>query len=960
MSIPIKFCVTLLLLTSTFYVFPQQLRFDQLSIADGLSSNTVYAINQDHQGKLWLGTLDGLNEYDGYKISSYRHDNTVEASLPNNRITLIYEDRQKHLWLYDEYTSTMIKFDPSKKAFKAYYLDKIAPGPLEISRIFEDEEGTVRIHSMHSFILSYSETTDSFSMDNISHHYSHHNFSALYPALIAAFDTHLASTGRNFSSSSISIRKIIQDHTGRYWIATRFDGLYTATVENNEFIFIDHLYTKDKLQFISSEEIHDVYEDHSQVIWICTRNNGVYRYSPHKYKFNLIKSFDSPTGAEALGAVRAIAGDREQNLWIGTNDQGLIHMNLNTRQGKRYLPNNKNPHSLSHRFVRSLWMTADQQLWIGQYQAVSRYQPKQDNFLHFVPSPQHGEEVRIYDFKSDTKRGIWMAGWDLILHFDTEKNTFTYLSKSDNKDGFNNENIRDLELTDDGSLWIAIGEKGVSIRNIHDEKFTTLHYSPTSLSGLPSDNIFDIFKDSKKRFWLATADGLCLFDPVKFTCETFTVNNGLPSNLIYCILEDAAGNLWFSSTRGISRFNPANQSIRTFDVDDGLQSNEFTENAYYKGEDGTMYFGGIDGLNFFHPENVAENKRPPLVSITTLKVFDKPLSEETIYNENALTQRTEEGAIQLTPEQRSVSFEFVAMHYVNPKKNRYAFMLEGFENTWTYRDANARFANYTNLEPGKYTFKVKAANSDGYWSEPIELSIIIDKPVYATLWFKLLVICFLVVASVVGYRMRIAALKRQQGIKAHQLETELNFLKSQVNPHFLFNTLNNIYALCQVNSKNAAPMVGKISEMMRYMLYDCKENRVPLEKEIDYLNNFIELHQLKSSRKLNVLFNVSGNITAIKIAPLLLINFLENSFKHGNLTFSANGFIRCDIEASESELKFRLQNSHQQHQTEQRNIRGIGLENVRHRLDLLYPGKYTLTITDNNSIFGVELIIQDI
>jgi hypothetical protein len=372
-----------------------------------------------------------------------------------------------------------------------------------------------------------------------------------------------------------------------------------------------------------------------------------------------------------------------------------------------------------------------------------------------------------------------------------------------------------------------------------------------------------------------------------------------------------------------------------------------------------MFFGGINGLNLFRPENVADNPYAPQVAITTIGVFDQSLSGVALFNETDIHQKVrDQSEIILTPDQRSVSFEFVALHYVNPQKNKYAYMLEGFDETWTYRDANARFANYTNLEPGTYAFWVKASNSDGIWSDGVRLKIIIQKPFYASDWFITIATLTLLTIGILSYRWRIATVKKQQSRKAIQLESELNFLKSQVNPHFLFNTLNNIYALCQVNSRNAAPMVGKISEMMRYMIYDCTSDLVPLQRELDYLKNYIDLNQLKSNRKLNASIEVVGNPNGLKIAPLLLINFLENSFKHGDLNLNGDGFIKVHLAIRGLELVFSVRNSFRDSPPSREEQTGIGLENVKHRLSLLYPGRYSLMIDKNNSIFEIELKLK--
>jgi len=941
----------------------QLIRFDQMSIADGLSSNSVYTIFQDSYGVLWFGTLDGLNRYDGYSITVYKHNVLKKSSISNNRVTLIYEDHQRQLWLYDEFSSTLIRYISAKNEFKTYYLDQVVHHELEtLDTIYEDKRGALVIHSNTGYNLRYDVEKDIFKSlkkDSIAG-------TAIvdwtkkkrWHELLTSFNQHLLNSGSVFNTKSITISKVIRDSENRYWIATRFDGVYTATEENGNFQFVSHLHTSDKFGLISSEDIYDIYEDESNVVWIGTKNNGLYRYSRYKYKFEHLEDIQLSNGSFRLGTLRAIAQDKNKNIWVGTNDRGLLRIDASKKTGKLFTNDPKNKNSVGHRFIRSLWIDQNQNLWIGHYKGFSQYRKSSDDFIQYYPqSSNEKEETRIYDFKRGQNNTIWMAGWDLILNFNPATNQYKLISQSESAElGFASENIRDLELDNNQGLWIAVGEKGMSVYDKSKKHFNTFHYTPDNPNTLPSNNIFDVFKDSYNNIWLATADGLCLFNPIKMTFKTYTMNEGLPGNLVYGMMEDKHGNLWFSTTKGIGKLDPLNKTFRNYDIGDGLQSNEFSENAFFQNDEGTMFFGGINGLTIFHPDSVPDNPVTPKVSITNISFFDRPLSEIELFDESDMKQQLlNEEEIVLTPDHRSISFEFVAHHYVNPQKNKYAYMLEGFDKTWTYRDANVRFANYTNLEPGSYYFKVKAANSDGVWSnEYTQLKLTIKSPFYATWWFISISAFVIMAVGVMAYRKRIAVVRKQQSMKSIQLESELNFLKSQVNPHFLFNTLNNIYALCQVNSKNAAPMVGKISEMMRYMIYDCNADLVPLQKEIEYLQNYIDLNQLKSNRKLNASMNIEGSTEGLKIAPLLLINFLENSFKHGDINLNGDGYIRTELIVNNQMLFLTIENSFRESHAAPHQ-KGIGLENVKHRLSLLYPKRHSLRINRNNRIFEIEL-----
>jgi ligand-binding sensor domain-containing protein len=956
-------CMILLpvLIITLSRVHAQQIRFDRITVADGLGSNSVYSILQDSRGILWFGTLDGLTKYDGYSYTVYRHDVSRKRSISNNRITMIYEDTGGHLWLYDEFTSYLIKCTPMIEEIRSYYLKPIGGPDFEVPQAIYEDGGTLFIQSIKGTTLRYNEPKDTFELEDRSWSLPQDSLASFdQQQMLQAFDRYLKEIHSPYNSSSVQPRKILRSSDGRYWIATKLQGLFSAIRVHNEFRFISHLTTPNKHEKVNSEDVHDVYEDQSNVIWIGTKNAGLFRYARHKYKFDHIETIETEDGTIELGTLRAIVEDAEKNIWVGTNDQGLIRIDQSRKTGKVYKPKASGSSAIGHRFIRSLWIDDHQQLWVGHYGGFSLYKPSIDGFQVFIPKPNHEEEIRVYDIKGDKHHGVWMAAWDLVLHYDLVSKEYKFISQASSGDiGFTIDNIRALQLNDDGNLAIVAGEKGISLFDQSAKKFVTVQYSPSDSTGLPSNNLFDVLKDRSGKIWLATTDGLCLFDPANLSCSTFTVNDGLPSNLIYSILEDQQGYLWFSTTKGIGRLNPETKTFRNYDAADGLQSNEFAENAVFQNEKGFIFFGGINGLNIFHPQDVPESHVPPRVAITNVKVFDKPLSEIKLLSQVEILEKIKSNeSIVFNSEQRSISFEFAAYHYVNPQKNRYAYQLKGFDGQWINQDANIRFANYTNLEPGEYTFMVKASNSDGIWSEPVQLSVIIEKPFYSTWWFISLIVIGLLSSGVFAYRWRIAALRKQQSMKAIQLESELNSLKSQVNPHFLFNTLNNIYSLCQVNSRNAAPMVGKISEMMRYMIYDCNAQRVPLQKEIEYLQNYIELNQLKSHRKLNLKLDVTGDVHEHKIAPLLLINFVENGFKHGDVSVNDRGFITIRLTIDETKVTFEMKNSYRELHHGKAIHKGIGIENVKHRLALLYPHKHRLRMERNDNVFTVELVLE--
>ncbi len=192
------------------------------------------------------------------------------------------------------------------------------------------------------------------------------------------------------------------------------------------------------------------------------------------------------------------------------------------------------------------------------------------------------------------------------------------------------------------------------------------------------------------------------------------------------------------------------------------------------------------------------------------------------------------------------------------------------------------------------------------------------------------------------------------------IQSELNFLKSQINPHFLFNTLNSLYALTLRKSDNAPEIVLKLSEMMRYMLYECNEKKVPLSKEVNYLRNYLDLELLRHGNGIEVQFDIEGTIGDQQVAPLLFIPFLENCFKHGMKNRINKGFVQIRLEVTRTDILWHIENSKPEAipMKDARPSGGIGLVNVRRRLDILYPGRYKLDIHDNPNTYEVDLYID--
>jgi signal transduction histidine kinase len=300
--------------------------------------------------------------------------------------------------------------------------------------------------------------------------------------------------------------------------------------------------------------------------------------------------------------------------------------------------------------------------------------------------------------------------------------------------------------------------------------FRTYRYSSDDSAASGDESIWAIHKSAEGYLWLGTQSGLNRFDPKTQTFKRYTEKEGLPNNSVLGILEDDHGVLWLTTNNGLARFDPHESRFTTYDVTDGLQGNEFNSNAYFRSRDGTMYVGGMNGFNRFAPQNIQPNSVPPLIAITRFEVFNEPLLMD-------LTGKT---PIQLTYQQDFVTFEFAALDFSAPQKNQYAYKLEGFDKEWVQSN-DRRYVTYTNLPGGEYTFRVKAANSDGVWNATgVSLPVMITPPIWEMWWFQGIGLAVFALLTITGFRWRLRTIRAQKAILEKQVAIRTAELQHQI------------------------------------------------------------------------------------------------------------------------------------------------------------------------------------
>lgn len=787
------------------------LKLNQIGIEHGLSQSTVFAIAQDNQGFMWFGTDDGLNRYDGYSVTVFKHNNLDSNSISDNSILSLLSDKRGDLWIGTR-LGGVDRYVPGKNKFFHYHHIGNADSSINastVNAIYEDGTGDVWLGT-NKGLGKFNREKNSFS----------------------AF---VINKGGN-SRQSVLIRTICKDKDGNLWLGMS-DGVYKIDISESN--------PKERIKRILLKDIY-VYNlrvDHTGKIWISTYGDGLYSYDPVTDILDRHLSDSHPVAGRFISSVFE---DSKKNLWIAAYDSGLSVFNLQTKEYRKVIDEP----------VMTLFQDKSNILWIGTFtDGVKMYDPLIEHFNHYFDnSAERGEKSKnlitsILEVDGKLWIGTYGSGIKLYSHPEAgewkhRKIITTLRYDAHNQNAISSDRISALCGSGDGYVWAGTENDGLDCINERSGEIIHYKHNPKNVNSISSNRIvsllydaqthllwighlngnIDCFNSTKKTFshytispsvtaiyknknsdlwagtfggdlfkyhpgddsfkkqkldlskknivkngiysiyedkgivWLGThGSGLIRIDSQSDSMNNYTENNGLPNNSVYGILNDKDGNLWISTNRGLSKFNPRDATFRNYDAKDGLQSNEFNQGAYFAGSDGELFFGGVNGFNAFFPEKIEDNKFLPPVYITSFKIFDKVLPYT-----NPVT--SDSNPITLSYYQNFFSFGFVALNYTSPEKNQYEYMLQGFDRDWHKVSAYQRYASYTNLDPGSYVLRVRASNNDGVWNQKgAAVDIIITPPFWMTWWFKsLIIIAFLIAAFIIYLRRKISINKEKE------------------------------------------------------------------------------------------------------------------------------------------------------------------------------------------------------
>jgi signal transduction histidine kinase/streptogramin lyase len=523
---------------------------------------------------------------------------------------------------------------------------------------------------------------------------------------------------------------------------------------------------------LSDNEIRSLYVDEAGVLWIGTRIGGINKLDPYKTKFLHVRSSGDPTTGLSHPQVLALHQDDQDFLWIGTGD-GLNRLDPQTGLMTHYFYDPDDPLSLSSDYVTSIVQDRSGVLWIGTHGGLNRLNRPGGNYsrVQAKPADSHSLSSDLINALFEDKAGyLWVgtdgAGLNRRDPANGRFDHYSYVEGNRSPETLGLNHILSFDEDDDNSLWI--GTMGGLIRfDQGEQRLTYYRHEPGDEGSLAHDLVNDIHLDQSGRLWLATGGGLDRYDPAADSFSHITEEDGLPNNMILGILEEGSGRLWISSNHGLTRYDPDTGAMRNYDTSDGLQSFEFNRGAKFRNQRGEMLFGGVNGFNVFQPQEIRDNPyRPPLV-VTDMRI----LNESVPFGPDSELQKPIEQTdrVKLSGQESVFSFELAALHYGAPDDIQYAYLMEGFDKAWNYL-GNRRYATYTNLPPGNYTFRAVGSNSDGVWNEEgLSLEVLVPRPFWQSLWFIGLILFAIVTAIYSGFRLR----SRSLAARTRELEEQV-------------------------------------------------------------------------------------------------------------------------------------------------------------------------------------------
>ncbi len=959
MNLRSVFIWVILFLSITFNTHGiRSIRFSHLTNDNGLPANTIYAICQDYKGFYWIATKGGLCKYDGKNISIYDIETETGSRLFGAQIRHVFEDQQKRLWvvahravnLYDREKDkfTFVGTEDLSKFRRVVYQDEkknIYIGGPKLITYNESEKrlepfGTTDEEMVGGIVSSItSDKNQQLWIGNLSggltcidiengkqsyFTYNSENDFALISNKIMSlytdqkgnvwigtedsgvcyYDVKLKKFLRIKGFPKVCVRAFAEDSDGRMWIGTE-DGLFIYDPETGRIIHHKQKYN-DKYS-LSDNAVYTIFRDRENNMLVGTYFGGINIFS-NLYKQFYYYDFGYSENFLSGKAVRQIIGGKDGNLWIATEDGGLNYYDRSQEKFMHYNPD-PNKNSISYNNVHSLLLDSKNNLWIGTYLGgLNKYDLNTKRFTHYTVDKYPNLIIdNIFAMIEDQDGEIWLATTKGLSVYNPQANRFRRFQPKI----IGTKSIDHLFQDSDGYIWIATRTHGVYCYDKPLKNLQNFSHQPNG-KGIPDNFVNYIYEDRNKNIWIATHEGgLCRYNKRDESFTIFTIEDGLPSNTIFSIIESDSGNLWLSTNNGLSCLDINNFSFSNYSVSEGLPNKQFNYNSAYKDKDGLLYFGTINGMIAFHPDNLQSTKNLAKVEISSFKIYGKIISPSD--EDSPLSCNIEEiREIRLNSSQaKSFTFDFTVPSISHPNSTFYAIKLTS-DKDWSYIGSQ-NHVTYANLPSGEYTLNIKAAfNNKWTGDEPVKsIKIIIEPPfwrsdlayviymilifIIAFFWYRFLKKRQMEKNLILSERLEKEKMKEINTLKlnfftniSHELRTPLSLIllplqslldKKAFKPA--------IQTKMKIVADNARRMNNLVEELMLFTKIETRQEKIRVKKGklSDFILNISEgFKVLAEEKELDYQINITPSETEHWFAPSkvekVVYNLLSNAFKY--------------------------------------------------------------------------------
>lgn len=940
---------------------------------DGLSFNIINSIAQDRKGFIWFATGNGLNRFDGVNFRTFKSDPGNPAAIPGNYIQHIVTDddgicwvsSRKGLYSFDMATETFIehKIVAGQNKVDVTSISVNAGGKLWIST---SGNGFSLLDQKTGHFVNYTAKNlkglSSNSILCIEEDPSGILWVGTRDAGLCTFKLNknkvpVQIQHQNTNLPLARVNEIYKDHANNMWIATA-NGLWWYQRKNDHFhllsaidyrlrsnvflslvedckhqLFIGlqegglyhldlgHIDTASPKDFvfdqvedenkfnITPRSVQDLFLDKDENLWLGTYGDGSYMVSNTAAKFKHFSKKISDRSGESYLRYYGMCVDQNGNLWLGTDGDGIYKSKPDGTVLKHYRANT-GVNSLTDNAIIAAFRDSENRLWFGTYaKGLLLYDPATDGFISFKHNQHNSNSVAGNDIRvihEDNRKNIWIGtnggGLSklnpLTRQFTTFNTTNSNISSND---------IRAIENDDKGNLWLGTYGGGLNYLVMHQHKIFPFSQNEQSGLNLSGSIIYALHMDQQKRLWIGSeGSGLLVYQTVQKSLLRFSEKNGLADNTVYAILEERPGKMWISTNDGLSAVDLSAHKIYNFNGSDGLQGGQFNAGSAMVNTTGdTMYFGGTEGWNLFYPKEIKPSSYKPQTRITGLQLYGKEEKDRgNVKNIN------ESDHITLEANQSVFSIQYVALNFAYPKDAQFAYQLEGLEKDWNYVK-HQRSATYRYLQPGTYTFKVKATNQDNIWQEDYAILTISILPPWYKSWWAYALYNILVVMAVYGfihykakqaklkYRIRIADMEAQQERELH--ESKLSFftnishefrspLTLIINPvREMIDDEENTTDPANLNIvyRNAKRLLSLVDQLLLFSKAETKSDKLNISKiDLIVLCEEVFLCFSHQAAKKNISYDFREGVAEAEIygdrekIEIALFNLISNALRH--------------------------------------------------------------------------------